>query len=124
MAGMNMTTPLPFGVNRIDNFGCYSQGFVFSRHMAQRLINWYEHKKAGFVDVLTEEYGDAFGNGRWALTSSVIQHVGGKTSKDNGATGPKAPGLNEAKTIWNFNFERFKARDLRQEHDLALNRSN
>lgn len=119
MSGKVTTFPLPRGVSRMDNFGCCSQGLAFPRDMVPDLIKWYQDKKAGFVDMLTEQYADRFGYSRWALTPSVIQHVGGKTSKDDGLN-RGAKGLSEAETIWNFEFERFRAVDLREDHDLAL----
>lgn len=119
MSGKTTVCPLPRGVNRMDNFGCCSQGLAFPRDMVPDLIEWYQEKKAGFVDMLTEQYADRFGYSRWALTPSVIQHVGGKTSKDDGLN-RGGRGLSEAETIWNFEFERFGAVDLREDHDLAL----
>lgn len=122
MSGKVTTCPLPRGINRMDNFGCCSQGLVFPRDMVPGLIDWYQEKKAGFVDMLTEQYADRFGYSRWALTPSVIQHVGGKTSKDDGLN-RDGKGLSEAETIWNYEFERFRAVELREDHDLALSES-
>jgi hypothetical protein len=120
MAGSINTLLLPHGPGRMDNFGCCSQGLVFSRSMAKTLVGWYEEKKAGYVDMLTEEYGNTFRNTRWALTPSVIQHVGGKTSKSHGLSGISTGELSEAETIWNFEFERFDPEALRLEHNLAV----
>jgi hypothetical protein len=79
-AGTATVLPLPAGVNVMNNFGCCSQGLVFSRSMAQNLTKWYSEKIVDFVDVLTE-FGDRFGHVRWALTPSVLQHVGSRSSK-------------------------------------------
>ena len=91
--------------------------------MVPDLINWYREKKAGFVDMLTEQYANQFGYSRWALTPSVIQHVGGKTSKDDGLN-RAGHGLTEAETIWNFGFEKLRAVELREDHDLALTKND
>lgn len=48
-----------------------------------RLTQWYEEHRIGFVDTLAEELGDERPDEmgmRWALTPSVVQHVGGKSS--------------------------------------------
>ena len=51
-----------------------------------RLIKWYEDQRIGFVDTLAEKLGDERPNEtgvRWALTPSVFQHVGGKSSMNH-----------------------------------------
>jgi hypothetical protein len=115
-AGKPTVQPLPPGVNVMNKFGCCSQGLVFSRHMAQNMIRWYAEKKVGFVDVLTEEFGDAFGYVRWALTPSVLQHVGSRSSKTDGE---QQAGRSVAEKIWSFAFELNDAGILRREHDKA-----
>jgi hypothetical protein len=116
-AGKITMAPLPSGVHEMNNFGCCSQGLVYSYSTAQNLINWYEQKKVGFVDMLTEEYGDVFGSVRWALTPSVIQHIGRKSSKEDDYGPNSKHGRSVAETIWNFGFELNDATTLRKEHD-------
>jgi hypothetical protein len=115
-AGRVTVFPLPQGVNEMNNFGCCSQGLIFSRTMAQNMIDWYEIKKEGFVDMLTEQYGNDFDYPRWAMTPSVLQHIGRKTSKDDGSQANTRGKRSEAETIWNFAFEQFDATVLRREH--------
>jgi hypothetical protein len=119
--GRATVLPLPAGVNEMPKYGCCSQGFVFPREKAMTLARWYEEKKYGFVDVLTEEYADQHGELRWAITPSVIQHVGGKSSKVDDY-GPESKfGMTVAEKIWNFRFERFNPAELRREHEMFAN---
>lgn len=109
--------PLPTGVNYMPKYGCCSQGFVFPREKAMKLVHWFEEKKYGFVDMLTEEFADQNGELRWAITPSVIQHIGRKSSKVDDY-GPKSKwGMSVAEKIWNFGFEKYDAEELRIEHD-------
>ncbi|KAF2226422.1 hypothetical protein BDZ85DRAFT_172279, partial [Elsinoe ampelina] len=114
----------PSVVNPMPAYGCCGQGFVFSRHMAEKLIPYYRDKKLGFVDVLTEEYGDAHPeNVRYALMPSVLQHVGATTSKE-GVDDKPDPMEKHVRTIsekmWNFEFERYNPVVLKGEHEVAL----
>ncbi|KAF2714433.1 hypothetical protein K504DRAFT_3300 [Pleomassaria siparia CBS 279.74] len=114
--GSGTVLPLPAGVNHMPAFGCCAQGFVFPRNKAFELTQYLEDRRVGFVDVLTEEYADEKDELRWAITPSVIQHVGRKSSKVD-ESGPKGKhGLSVAETIWNFAFEKYDAESLRREH--------
>lgn len=119
-AGRLTLFPLKPGVNEMNNFGCCSQGFVFQQSMAQNMVEYYSHRRVGFVDMLTEQYGDESGYPRLALTPSVLQHVGGRTSKDDGSPENTKGQRSEAETIWNFGFENFDAEELRQEHLMNI----
>lgn len=115
-AGKVTVSPLPTGVNEMSKYGCCSQGVVFPREKAMALVQWFEMKKIGFVDVLTEEYADQNSELRWALTPSVIQHIGRKSSKlDDFGTNSKYQ-MSVAEKIWNFAFEQNSAADLKMEH--------
>ena len=117
--GRATVLPLPAGVNYMPKYGCCSQGFVFPREKALTLTQWFEQKKYGFVDVLTEEYADQKDELRWAITPSVIQHVGRKSSKVDDY-GPQSKwGLSVAEKIWNFAFEKYDVENLREEHRIA-----
>lgn len=77
--------------------------------------------------MLTEEFANANDEIRWAVTPSVVQHVGRKSSKgaaDGDAAAafrPKSKGeLTEVEKLWNFGFELNDAAALRMEHELAL----
>src|SRR2546421_11453332 len=51
-AGRVTVAPLPVGLNEMNSFGCCSQGLVFPRTKVNDLIQWYEFKRIGFVDML------------------------------------------------------------------------
>lgn len=65
--------------------------------------------------MLTEDYANEDGEQRWALTPSVLQHIGTKSSKNS-----RDNGEDTINTIWNFAFERNEAKALRKEHELAV----
>ncbi|KAF2164248.1 hypothetical protein M409DRAFT_56935 [Zasmidium cellare ATCC 36951] len=111
--------PLPEGVNEMNNFGCCAQGLVYPRHKATNLIDWYTSSRVGFADMLTEQYADEHEEQRWALTPSVLQHVGGKSSKPNDFGHGAKYSMSVAGTIWNFAFELNKVKELLEEHRLA-----
>lgn len=115
IAGRVTMLPLPSGVNVMNNYGCCSQGLVFPRQKAQDLISWYEQKGIGFADALTEEYADERNELRLALTPSVIQHIGVKSSKAGDVGVPPRSHASPAK-LWNFEFELFKEAELQAEH--------
>lgn len=121
-AGRVSMLPLPRGVHEMPEFGCCSQSLVFPTSRAADLINWYESKKVGFVDVLTEELADRDEELRWALTPSIMQHVGRKSSKggndddDDDSSKNSQHQLSAAEKLWNFAFEGNDARRLRDEH--------
>nr|OQO21067.1 hypothetical protein B0A51_14906 [Rachicladosporium sp. CCFEE 5018] len=118
-AGRLTVSPLATGVNEMNNFGCCAQGLVFPRHKAHDLIQWFEKSHLGFADSLTEQYANDHGEQRWALTPSVLQHIGAKSSKADDS-GPAAKHKKSAaETIWNFAFELNDAKVLRLEHERA-----
>lgn len=48
-----------------------------------RLTKWYEENRIGFVDTLAERLGDERPDEaglRWAITPSVVQHIGWRSS--------------------------------------------
>lgn len=114
--------PLPVGVNKMNKYGCCSQSLVYPQGKVQDLINWYENKKIGFVDMLTEEYADQRGELRLALTPSVIQHIGRKSSKGDDFGVDSKYDMSVAEKLWNFAFEQNTASDLREEHSRMSNK--
>ncbi|RAH56665.1 integral membrane protein [Aspergillus piperis CBS 112811] len=116
-AGRHTMLPIPEGVHAMPKFGCCSQGFVFPQARIGDLVCWYESNQAGYVDMLTESYADQNGEVRWALTPSVLQHVGSRSSKTN-ALGKHRERLTMAERIWNFGFEENDPGELRLEHRL------
>ncbi|KAL2868994.1 uncharacterized protein BJX67DRAFT_371001 [Aspergillus lucknowensis] len=108
--------PIPPGVNEMPKFGCCSQGFVFPRSRTGDLIALYEEKRVGYVDMLTEAFANENGEIRWAVTPSVLQHVGRLSSKE--ALNRPGQGQSVAAALWNFAFELNDADVLRREHDM------
>ncbi|KAI2765548.1 CAZyme family GT109 [Penicillium roqueforti] len=127
---MGRVTMLPRanGVHQMPRFGCCSQAFVFPQSRIPELVGLYTSKHIGYVDVLTEEYANARNEIRWAVTPSIVQHVGRKSSKgvDNDISShvkikSKAE-LTVVEKLWNFEFEMNDAEALRAEHDAVKQR--
>src|SRR2546421_12949028 len=57
-AGRVSMRPIPSCVHEMARFGCCSQGLVFPHDSVPGVISWFESKRAGFADVLMEEYAD------------------------------------------------------------------
>jgi hypothetical protein len=114
-AGRVTVFPLPAGVNEMNNFGCCAQGLVYPRGKAHDLIAWYEASRIGFADMLTEQYANEHGEQRWALTPSVLQHIGAKSSKADDFGLDAKHSKSVAQTIWNFAFELNQPTALRKE---------
>ena len=121
--------PVPEGVHQMPKFGCCSQAFVFPRSRIPDLVQLYESRLVGYVDMITEEFANANDEIRWAVTPSVVQHVGRKSSKGAAGDGdavaasfkPKSKGeLSEVEKLWNFGFELNDVKALRAEHERAL----
>lgn len=98
-------------------FGCCSQGFVFPQSRIPELVNMYKEKRVGYVDMLTEDFANEHHEIRWAITPSIMQHVGRLSSKE-AANQPNQKGSIE--DLWNFGFELNDAKALRWEHDMYL----
>lgn len=119
--GRVTTNPLPTGVNKMNNYGCCAQGLVFPRHKAEDLIKWYDMApRIGLRDSLIELYADRNHEERWALTPSVIQHIGRTTSKvENGGRWAKKE-IPITQKLWSFPFELFDRDALRREHEKVI----
>lgn len=117
-AGRLTVMPFPTGIHQMNNFGCCSQAFVFPRQQVPPLLEYFKHKRYGMRDELIEEYSDERGLERWALTPSVFQHVGTRSSKWGGPGSDKVDenGLISTQRIWNYAFESWDAKALREEH--------
>ncbi|KAG0647781.1 hypothetical protein D0Z07_6789 [Hyphodiscus hymeniophilus] len=114
--------PLPEGVHEMTKYGCCAQAIVYPQNKVPILTKWYEEKRIGFVDTLAEELGDERPDEmgvRWALTPSVVQHVGGKSSKGDAQWDEKVQydhGKTISESLWNFAYELNDADVLRKEH--------
>ncbi|KAF4766159.1 hypothetical protein HAV15_010590 [Penicillium sp. str.  len=129
-AGRVTMLPPSRGVYQMPKFGCCSQAFVFPRSRIPELVELYTSKHIGYVDMLTEEYANARNEIRWAVTPSIVQHVGRKSSKggdDDDILPPRKvkskSQLTVAERLWNFGFEMNDAEALRAEHDAAKERA-
>ena len=67
--------------------------------------------------MLTEEFANQHDEIRWAITPSVLQHVGSKSSKEGFEHEPPKQSVAD---LWNFAFELNDADALRREHDVYL----
>jgi len=124
IAGRVSMLPLPVGVHEMSKYGCCAQAVVYPRTKVPLLASWYEQKKIGFVDTLAEQLADERPDEtgvRWALTPSVVQHIGGRSSKGDAQWDGKVKyidGKTTGETLWNFAFELNDSDRLKEEHAL------
>ncbi|KAF5648938.1 alpha-1 3-mannosyl-glyco 4-beta-n-acetylglucosaminyltransferase C [Fusarium sp. NRRL 52700] len=105
LAGRLAVNPYPTGVHEMPNYGCCAQGLVIPRQHLDSLgaaLNNASDAIAG--DSLIESFADSHHLKKYAITPSVLQHVGRLGSSDVGGT---------RKVTWNFSFEKTIARRLR-----------
>jgi hypothetical protein len=108
--GRMTVLPIPIGVREMPRFGCCSQALVFPRNKALELVSYFNDRRTGFMDVLTEEYAQKRDELRFAITPSLVQHVGRESSKYT----DEGPVIKEG--IWSFRFEHYDWEKLRREH--------
>ncbi|KAI4239983.1 MAG: hypothetical protein L6R40_005415 [Gallowayella cf. fulva] len=102
MAGRVSMQPLPAGLQRMEKFGCCSQGLIFPRRIVPQAMDAVKHatNQRYYVDMTLESWANAKDLPRFALVPPLLQHVGSKSSKgsqfDEGAN-----------SIWNFAFENY-----------------
>ncbi len=103
---------LPFrpGVHEMPKFGCCAQGLVFSSGMATKTIDHLREAGAGFVDELIEAWANDMGYVRWAVMPSLLQHIGGHSSKGDDLGDQAKWNRSVAEKIWNFGFELYDDR--------------
>lgn len=119
--GRNTMFSMPTGVHEMSQFGCCSQAFVFPSNKALELVDYFKERRLGYVDVLTEDFANERGELRYAVTPSLVQHVG--RNGDNDRHGTKSA-LSLPQKIWSFSFERFNEVVLKKEHeDVAAARA-
>ncbi|KAK4897053.1 hypothetical protein LTR49_028058 [Elasticomyces elasticus] len=109
-AGRVTFFPLADGVKLMNNYGCCAQGQAFPRYKISALDEYLERARIGFIDTLTEAYADEHNELRWAMTPSVIQHIGSKSSKDG----------DDSHVLWSFPFENYDPVKLREEHQAMI----
>ncbi|KAG6013498.1 hypothetical protein E4U41_005057, partial [Claviceps citrina] len=122
-AGANCVFPQPAGVRLMPANACCGQGLVFplSTVVAELLPLFRDNRWSGSpTDSFIEDYADATGALRWALTPVVLQHLGSKSTYQEdkgGGYGNMTPS-----DIWNFAFETNDPGRLAEEHALAEGR--
>lgn len=122
-AGRATMLPIPYGVNQMPDSGCCSQAFVFPQNRVPELLSLYESKTWGNIDSITESYANNNTEVRWALTPSIMQHVGRQSSKaEKGSSGRPSrfkskSEMRGSERLWSFAFEMNDADRLRIEHD-------
>ncbi|KAF5552576.1 alpha-1 3-mannosyl-glyco 4-beta-n-acetylglucosaminyltransferase C [Fusarium mexicanum] len=102
LAGRLAVNPYPRGIHEMPNYGCCAQGLVIPRQHLDALgaaLNNASDAIAG--DSLIESFADSHHLKKYAITPSVLQHVGRMGSSDVGGT---------RKVTWNFSFEKTIAR--------------
>lgn len=106
-AGRLTVQPNPTGIHQMNRFGCCSQAMVFPREQVPPLLKYFKKKKTGLRDELIEKYADDHGLARWALTPSVFQHIGSRSTKwkGKGSDVIDKNGLISTERIWNYHFE-------------------
>lgn len=115
--GRNTVLPVTAGVHEMPKFGCCSQAFVFPNTKARELVTYFKERHLGYMDVLTEDFANERGELRYAITPSLVQHVGRKSSKGDDYGPMSKWGMSVAEKIWSFTFERFDEARLKSEHD-------
>lgn len=116
-AGRLTVHPNPLGIHQMNSYGCCSQAMLFPHAQVPPLLEYFERRKTGLRDVLIETYANRNGLTRWALTPSIFQHIGSRSSKWRGVGSDviDAHGLIATERIWNYHFEDWDAERLRSE---------
>ena len=107
LAGRGIVQPMEAGVRPMNNFGCCSQGFIFSRHVVPLILDRIQHHTVEYIDMLMEAVAGADGLARWVVVPSLLQHIGGQSSKGDEIADSRA------QMIWSFGFELYDAAKVR-----------
>ncbi|KAM0210854.1 hypothetical protein ACHAQI_005576 [Fusarium lateritium] len=105
IAGRLTMDPYPVGVHEMANYGCCAQGLVIPHQHLNALglaLGTAIEDVAG--DSFIEGYADQHGLQKYAITPSVLQHVGIRGSSDSESS---------KKLTWNFSFEKVRDEALR-----------
>lgn len=105
VAGRVSMQPVLPGVFQMPRYGCCSQGLVFNRMLVPDTVDWLRKAKVGQIDSLLEEWADLKGLPRWAVSPSLLQHVGAKSSRGDDYGSKSKHNMTVAAKIWNFQFE-------------------
>ena len=108
------------GVHEMPRFGCCSQAFVFPNLKAQDLVAYFKERHIGYVDVVLEDFADERDALRFAVTPSIVQHVGRESGKGDEDGSLRKWGRSAEGKIWSFGFEKCDWRVLRREHEEVV----
>ncbi|KAF4954316.1 hypothetical protein FGADI_5339 [Fusarium gaditjirri] len=105
LAGRLTVNSYPTGIHEMPNYGCCAQGLVIPRqHLDALGAALHTASDAIAGDSLIEYFADINHLKKYAITPSVLQHVGRMGSSDVGGT---------RKVTWSFSFEKTSARRSR-----------
>ena len=76
---------------------------MFPSRVVPFVVRRIEERRVDYVDMLMEVVAGEWGLERWVSRPSLMQHVGGTSSKGDGVADARA------KMIWSFGFERWGA---------------
>lgn len=107
LAGRLSMQPLSPGVFQMPAFGCCAQGLVFSHRMAPKVIARLRGRRTGFVDEIIEAWANEANLVRWVVIPSLLQHIGGHSSKGDDFGSKAKYDRSVAEKIWNFGFEMY-----------------
>ena len=110
LAGRLSMQPLSPGVYQMPKYGCCAQGLVFSNRMAPKVVARLAQNREGFVDMLIEAWADEANLDRWVVVPSLLQHIGGHSSKGDDFGSKSKYDRSVAEKIWNFGFESYDYR--------------
>jgi hypothetical protein len=123
LAGRCSVQPVSPGVFKLPKFGCCSQGLLFNRDMVPRTIGYLQARKEGQIDSMIEDLADEESFVRWAVSPSLLQHVGRKSSRGDDY-GPQAKYQRSvAEKIWSFGFETYNSKKRKIMPPLPLSGS-
>lgn len=108
LIGRNALYPLSPGVHQMQQNGCCGQGLLYPRKMAIPLVDRLREVGAGFADSTVEEWANINSYVRWAIAPSLLQHIGGTSSKGDDFSGMAKHAESVAEKIWSFSFERYR----------------
>ena len=106
-AGKLSMQPYKAGVYEMPKFGCCGQGLAFSHQMAPKLIARLALVRVGFVDEIIEAWANELSLVRWVVIPSLLQHIGGHSSKGDDFGTKAKYDRTVAEKIWNFGFEMY-----------------
>ncbi|KAK5167417.1 uncharacterized protein LTR77_007116 [Saxophila tyrrhenica] len=101
-----------------NDYGCCTQGLAYPRDKAEDLLHWDDGApRIGLRGSSIEQYADENDELCWALTPSVLQHIGPKTLKDVVKMAKKQVLITHR--VKSYPFELNDAEELRREHFVA-----